>query len=97
MYVMYVCIYIYRERERESVCVCVYIPGLRTATTTCFLTCSLACVGVWCAQVYKTFAHGYLQVLEAIDRVLQAGNALPTPDNVYTHLRTHRYMITTPK
>jgi hypothetical protein len=52
---------------------------------------------VWCAQVYKTFAHGYLQVLEAIDRVLQAGNALPTPDNVYTHLRTHRYMITTPK
>ena len=42
-------------------------------------------------SVYKSFAHGYLQVFEAINRVLQAGSTLPTPANVFHHLRTHRY------
>ena len=47
-----------------------------------------------CVQVYKSFAHGYLNVLEAIDRVLQT-DTVPTPDNVDSHLYTNRYMIAT--
>ena len=37
-------------------------------------------------EVYKSFAHGYLKVFQAIDIILQVGRDLPTPSNIVHQL-----------
>jgi hypothetical protein len=37
-------------------------------------------------EVYKSFAHGYLKVFQAIDIILQVGRDLPTPTNLVHQL-----------
>ena len=37
-------------------------------------------------EVYKSFAHGYLKVFQAIDIILQVGRDLPTPTNIVHQL-----------
>jgi hypothetical protein len=34
-------------------------------------------------EVYKSFAHGYLKVFQAIDIILQVGRGLPTPTRLW--------------